>query len=590
MSLLYLWLPDQHIAADAPGRFAAMLDAQRAGLVDAFGHPFTVHVAQNGRLLIGLITWDIGVTGHRAWSKPDPDGLAWAGVPERDDPEAQSADASARAVAAAVLDDAPDVHRWSGRFAACAWRPAEGRTVLATGGQDAPSLWEVTGAGGWAAGSRSAPLFDLAGQVPALDLDQARLYVAYGYLIGERNLLGATRIPSGRRLVIDRDGEIRRTAPVSLADVVGERRPVPEAQLIEQASTMLLGRVRRQLARSEHPLHMLSGGRDSRVIAAALARAGFHGPSLTGGGPASRDARAGRRAAEALRFRPAPEDPQETSAEHHGVPSLERATAFVALGEGLQTLRQGTSMARFFRGQRPIPVERHQVFHGLGGEIARGYYYLGRGLDRPAASGRPLDVLAAKGHGPWSPAQLRPWLAAATADFDAGLAGLHASTADWLDLYYWQRRCLHWGADLMALSDLVSWHWAPFMDRVWVRTALALPIERKGSNAFVEALAVALAPGLAGVPYESSSGRRWMLAGMGRRSQQVVRRLAGGHATTAGTRLAALWRQILLDRPDPGWADVLEPSRVRRLVEQDPGSDAIWNLATVELVRRAFVP
>ena len=227
-----------------------------------------------------------------------------------------------------------------------------------------------------------------------------------------------------------------------------------------------------------------------------------------------------------------------------------------------------------------MPERRRQLFHGLGGEICRGYYYP-EGTPRPGAA-----WLLAK-----APAGIR-WRHALDAAvhglvdaFEADLDGTRPSPEQWFDLFYWQDRCLRWGIDLMAGADLMDWHWTPFLDRHWVAAAWRLEPQMKRGQAFVEELAVALDPRLSGVPYAvdvERGGRR--VGALRRRAFHACSRIApvaarrvrrGTGAGDAG--LAAFWRELLVDRGPRAWHDVLDPGQVTSLIETDPGAEVLWS-------------
>ena len=97
------------------------------------------------------------------------------------------------------------------------------------------------------------------------------------------------------------------------------------------------------------------------------------------------------------------------------------------------------------------------------------------------------------------------------------------------------------------------------------------------SNRFLVDLAVALAPGLAGVAYGSHEP-----AGP---PTGIVARFRHSRRVAAHRRI---WQTILLRDPPRVWDQVIAPNALRRLVDQEPLSEPLWCLATVELTARAL--
>lgn len=581
MSQLYLWRPTDDASHDGETIFRHALATLAAEYEVVFGRDYRsrMRVGADGAL-VGQIAWDDGVVGWESWIEDGQRGIAWSGVCESLLHVDRSMSIPARVLA--LIDD-PDRTRLDeleGRFAAVVWDDVARRTILVTGAIASPQLWQVDGPRGWAAGSRAVPLLEMVGQDRALDLDAATAFLAFGYLAGDRALFaGVKRI--GGRMRIDatgRDGPVRRTFAT-----IAQPRPAlvdPTA-----AAQRLSTRIARQLAASGTPALLLTGGRDSRAIGAGLASAGFTGPAFTGGSDASPDVTVARRIAAVLGI-----------THHRGsgaaatlVPDV--ALVWTRVSESTQSLRQAISHRRFFERTLPVPEERHQLFHGLGGEIARAYYYQGG----TPTTGMPFLLAKADQRLPLR-RPLEPVLAPILDGFTTDIAAVNPTEAQWLDLFYWQNRCLRWGTDLLAGADLMDWHWTPFLDAHWLGDAWNLDVRAKRSNAFVEAVTVALDARLSGLPYATDvalGGGR--LRSVKRSAYHFAQRVAPGRVrrmrrgrVVDEAKVAAFMTSLLASGRAAAWHEIATPRAVASLIETDPGAEVLWSLATIELFERAF--
>jgi hypothetical protein len=261
---------------------------------------------------------------------------------------------------------------------------------------------------------------------------------------------------------------------------------------------------------------------------------------------------------------------------------------------GVASLRQAVVHGRFFAGQSPVPDLVRPLFHGLGGEITRGFYYpatvLGPG-STIARARRALRLRIQPGL-----RLRRPPEAALDVVIDAldrEVRPLRPTLEQWLDLYYWQVRCLRWGADLMVGGDTLQWHWTPLLDREAVLDAWQLPVEEKATSRWIERVTERLAPALADVPYgKRLSPLRRTGVGLSRRALRslglaypegalrlVRRRIPPADASA----LRPLWRSVFAPGADAVWPELISRRHLDTLIDVDPGGDACWALATVEL-------
>jgi hypothetical protein len=587
VSFLYIWAPGRPVDPADQARFEATLESERSTYQEAFGRPFHLQLAVCGPILVGQVGWDLGVRAFVPWHDNDVVGLAWSGICE--DPPSLDGDLLESTVRE-VGSRPATVASWPGRFALCTWDRRRETAALITGATDSPSLWRVEGEHGWAVGSRTRPILDLVNRRPAIDERAAAILLAYGYLIGDRALLGpAQRVVSRTCIRFSTHEPPRATRYQTLADYLGQAGGRTRESLVTDAAAALRLTVRTQLALSEQPAVLLTGGRDSRSIAAALSQEGFGGPALTSGAASSPDVRVASTVAERLGL--AHNHTSQTRGSEGRLPSLETALLWTRLTEGLQSLRQGMSHRNFMQRELPVPAAKRQLFHGMGGEIARGYYYPGGNLERHATGPNEISILVKKARPEVGVRAVEQLMQEELAAFDDDARSCRPSTAQWLDIFYWQQRCLQWGGDMLAMSDVIDWHWTPFMSRWWVGTAWELSTTDKRSGRFAEDLAVTLADQLRGVPYDTSAALRGMASRLahgplGGPARAMRARLAGRQPQP---ELQAFWRSIFLDRSPAIWQELPGAAQVANLVERTPQSEYLWDLAGIELVARAHL-
>jgi hypothetical protein len=278
----------------------------------AYGRSYVERVELVGTLVIGSLGhasatvdgWDGG-----AWSGSSEAGMAVAGVigsdqaPSRapDDPqqtEVRSAivNSSRRGGADAVLRR---VLALPGRWCAAAWEADTAVVIngLATG----LSMWRTDGPDGWAAGNRAGPLLELTGRAPKVSIEAAAMITAFGYAAGSRHLFdGVERFWPGDRMVFGTGREPVIDRPMGLDGLLGPRRDLTYEEVVLGIADRATALVADAARRSTRLFLGLSGGRDSRLLAAAAVNAGHRIPVSTSGPANSADVIIARDVARAL--------------------------------------------------------------------------------------------------------------------------------------------------------------------------------------------------------------------------------------------------------------------------------------------------
>ncbi len=213
-----------------------------------------------------------------------------------------------------------------------------------------------------------------------------------------------------------------------------------------------------------------------------------------------------------------------------------RLKLWSSMSEGAEVIRHARACNDFVEA-RPPAGKRQQLFHGLGGEISRGYYY--HNLKTPAlldsrdyTIGRQILLDAADPRVPLN-GEARDRLEARWEAFSQDLGTDRFTVAQWLDLFFWQNSCLRWGADMLSVKNPMYWIWTPFLDRQLITGFLQLEPGDKRSDRFVEDLAARLAGELKGLEYDVPSRQRSIESRLLRSADSNRRSEGAGQAETA---------------------------------------------------------
>lgn len=560
---------------------------------------------QIGTVFVGLLSYDeMGVRDWTSWVDCGASGLVWGGVCETF--LGAKFDASRVAAIRHTLHSNPKaLIDWDGRFCAVDWDEAKECVIVTTPVTQSPSLWKTSGPNGWALGSRAAPLLELTAARKEPDLNSMNVFVAfYGPTHNESFFKGVDRVRHRHQFIVSSGEDVKQTCYVDLdecLDVHSDNTARSYAEWVQLGADRLTSRVKRQIDFSIDPLVLLTGGKDSRCIAAAAKRAGFKGPLHTGGLPTSFDVRLSRDIAERLGVMWQHDVGKADSPYEAMAAAPERVALWAGMAEGLETMMHALTFAAFFSKapSQCIPEERRPLFHGLGGELARGYHYHAtkwRGNDIPpeilnghdfsAAHRRILARNAAEWtlSGPRAEQLLNPLFAQLDSDIPKC-----ATVAQWLDLHYWLVDGLRWGEDMMSVKSPLYWHWTPLQDLHLIRIYWNLQFDKKNTDAYSKDMAVALAPELKGQPYDADIKPRKSMyyritRRLARRFGLSTERLTGANRKQADAHLMQFWEQTFFSKRDHIWPKFISENQLRDIIRKAPESRVLWKLATVELV------
>ena len=262
---------------------------------------------------------------------------------------------------------------------------------------------------------------------------------------------------------------------------------------------------------------------------------------------------------------------------------------YVARNDALSSLWQLASTLTM-----PQQIEQLQVtLWGIGGEIARGFYYEpelflpGRNLER--ARSVLTSKLMLRDGGLLRP-EARAMSEAYIHEFVEHAAADGFSPVDALDLFYAYQRVSRWAGSNARLTTPVCDHFSPFCSRAWMRATFALSALQRYTEPLHYGLIQRLAPDLMDLPFDKGSWRRqhpfanWLelggavLRGRVRRLvppafRDAKRRLRPPtkttrtyeHASWLENRLEAV-RQLCLDQPDAPLWDFIDRDVFERLM------------------------
>lgn len=590
----YLWQYRGLSPQDAYGRFASVLSGQSEMYKAAFGRELDRKIRQVGNILIGQLQGEAGTVGWEPWIDNGGTGLAWSGVCENYLGRRLEKDETGNIIN--ILNKHPEkVLEWNGMFSVIAWSEAERKVTLATAATECPTLWHTEGPCGWALGPRAVPILEMAGRAPELDAGAFGLYLLYGYFIGGcAPLQHVHRVRDRMRISLEPDKKPMFSTYASLQDYMGDRKGLEWKESVSAAADRIISRVSNEINHSSAPVVLLTGGHDSRALAAAASKAGLDFITATSGPTDSEDVLVASKVAGVLNVE------HRLDGESAGAGllknSLERLKLWVRMTEGIIPLNFCLHLKGFLSSEFPFPAKREQFVHGLEPGIGRGSYY-------PDVDAVRLKTMTlGEAHGFMTQKnpllELNPradsMLHETFARLDSALEELRGDVYHWFELFLWRERGLMWGMDLQSAYGLVRWAWTPLFDRELMRLSWELSVEQKKSGHFLEDVYAYLVPALehiycikyTGMKRKSLAGRirRRLLFELGRYLNKcgVTLKPADGNKRDAG--LSGFWEDTLLNVATRSRPDFIEEKNLRRIIQRSPGSDVLWRLLTINFL------
>lgn len=597
MSHLYLYRPVDGIPMEvARVRMDAALASDCERVHQISGVKIGYRVASIGRVLIGQVTFNTGLTGWKEWYEGENGGIAWAGVCE--DFLGVGVDENFRMrMFCRIRTGGESMGILSGKFAVVAWDSKAETIMLATATGEVPSLWSASGPKGWAAGFRSTILTSLVGRDVVVNTEAAREFMAFGYLLRPHSLIeGIARIRGRSRITIAGQEVPRLDTYWSVADAVDCRPPTGLTTRDSEDSTeRLRQRLARQLKFSAYPQCMITGGQDSRCIAAGLVVSGYVGSAQTSGASGNPDVLLGRRVARVLGLKH--EHLRSSSVSDLAI-SMERLREWSWLTSGRDILRHAVNYHGFFRSEAQGDTQPRQVFHGSN-VIGGAAFTSTAGFDHLDS-----DVTRLREH--LNRQAVRQLLNAEW--FEGLVSGIASETvqdldvkttdfSQYLQIFYWQRRSLQFFGDLLSAKDIWNHHWTPLEGLLVVRAGLRLTPNERFKRDLTMKMTHLLNAELVRVRYlmELEKGR-----GIQRMLWQGYKLMMGYHPRfpylgacrasmiPADKLLGDFWKKVLLAKKEQHWMEFVNPKLISSLVQNQPLSELLWRIATLELLIQAL--
>ncbi len=597
MFFTYIWQSSVLTHKEAHDRFSSVLLKQCKLYEAAFGREPGLKIKQIENILIGQIQYVPGVLGWEPWLDRGDAGLVWGGVCENY--LGKKLDTKEIFDIIKLLENSPkELLSWNGMFSIVSWNGK--KVLLTTAATECPTLWYTEGPNGWASGPRSAPLLEMVDRQKAPNLGALGLYLKYGYFIGGHSPFDhVRRVRDRQQIVIEQDSKPLFATYASLGEYLGSgNRSVGWKESVSLAADRIIQRVNNQLKHSLNPVVLLTGGHDSRAIAAAAKKTGYPFITATSGPEDSQDVIIAAKVAKVLnvdhRLDGDPVGPDILCS------SLKRLRLWVQITEGLLPLNYCLQLKDFLGSNLPFPSTREQFEHGLEPGIGRGSYYPDVELEKLKA------MSLEEAHGQWTinNSYLRSNTEADSLvqdiflHLDNDLNEVHGNTYHWFELLLWRERGLMWGMDLQSVYSPIRWPWIPLFDRELMKLSWHLTVEQKKSGHYLNDVYALIIPALGDVECPQYAGmKKARLAG------RIKRRLAteiGHYSKKIGVpflqryqsendrKLPDFWEAVIFSQREHTWKEFIEKKDLLKLVRLAPGNDLLWRLSTVDLMSEIF--
>ena len=508
-TLLAYAFDQQPVAADVLARIQRVADHYEP----LWQIPVERHGLDAKRL--GLHVWDAASSPWRwpSWQRDDDLVAATLYLPlgyERvvGDIEPERA---AIPLARALIERSASVLEMTAPFVIASLAPVRERLRLHTDGLGIGRLFELRFHEGWVWSNRPAAACRFAGITAEADRDGWRMLAASGWFMGDRTPFARVfALPGGATIDYDSQGLGRTYSRVDGLAAWSTERPAEALapHRVDQVAEALVGLVKSLERMSPGTIVAdLSGGRDSRLVAAAALAAGLIVTLKTGGAEPG-EAEIAERLVAALPeeaacrvthriSRPTFTGPAPTFGLSLDSPILPNVLAWHRDQEGLRAPTYAASPA-----PKTLVPGTHITIGGVAGEIAHGEYYpsdhaeLGKlpWAERLDAMVEPLRETLVSAWGASAVARATATARVRRTLDEALVSGL--SDAKVLDYFYAAERLRRWGTTAERCGKV-----NPLLVPEFLRAAFDLTPDQRRDNALHRAVTARLVPAWKDKPY-----------------------------------------------------------------------------------------
>lgn len=598
MFMTYLWQSSGISPKDAYDKFSSDLANQCVQYKDAFGVEPVLKIKQIENMLLGQLHYEYGVTGWEPWADLGNTGIIWNGVCE--DFLGKKMDTETVANITKILENSPeDISSWNGMFSVIAWKGSN--IFFASSATMCPTLWSVEGPGGWAMGSRAAPILELAGLRTDPDIGTLGLYLLYGYFLGGHSAFKHVhRIYDRVQIKIKKDSKPELRSYISIPQYLGlesdEQMPGWD-ESVSRAADRIIQRVNTQIKHSAEPVVLLTGGRDSRTIAAAAKKSGYRFTTETSGPSDSEDVVIATQVSNALEVVHQLKGDFMSPDNLYGC--MDRLKLWAQMNEGLVPVNYCFHMKDFLSAILPVAIGKHQSFHGLTPEIASSDVFPGY-PDFELDKLKSLSLSDAHKYCTYGNRFLKPnkQAEALLQNIFLGMDNILYETKGrvdhWIGLFWWRQRGLVWGADLRSAYSL-NWSWIPFFDREFIKLSWRLTVEQKASDHYLFNVMEIIAPAAANIKY-TQRGLSIRNVKLGDRIKRKVLShlnyyLNSGVVTRDQDKSEAhrkFWQKVFFSEGEHLWNEFIEKKDLLHLIHFDPKNNLLWGLSTIDMMADLF--
>ena len=488
MQILIAWQAANLSPEDAERRWQAALGAWQARYQALLtGQRLQAHATSAGLLFCGLLAQPGLFRAWQEWHEDSAWGLAWSGLahnlvdvlpPRADRSSAQRLLDEYEARGAACFEEL------DGRFVAAILDKRRRRLAVAANVQGQSPCFQTEGKYGAAVGTRIAPLLDLVGR-PVVPRPSAMMQViTMDWVLNRETVFdGVFQVEAGAVVLLD-EHQIAAQPHASIEAALARAEALRRDDYLAQASDAVTTAVRQQFRHAAAPLVDLTGGMDSRAIAASIAFAGFQPPCDVSGLPNSREILLAEQAANALRLTLHQLHPSEAAAEQ-----LEQTLGrWARWTEGMSPahIAFSRSLLALSPAYRDFFANYTQVFNGgthLGGIIFYGVEALAEPFSPEIAVTKLFARTARFAASFFSPSALRMIEDEIRAVIQEGAqAGLRGHRL--IQYFYWRQGAAKWTGCMADMQQIGRHVFMPLCCRALADVSLIMTAEEMLTDAW----------------------------------------------------------------------------------------------------------